>query len=103
MQVFKHRGVIHSQLILSPVAAGCSVQRPFHPHYACEVSNSAQRAPMSALKRTTDSSRTSRHVRKVPIPEVATPFDQREGVRLVLTLSSARVGKGGSNLRCDGW
>jgi len=35
--------------------------------------------------------------------KVATPFDQRAGVRLVLTLSSARVGKGGSNLRCDGW
>src|SRR5258705_7445722 len=52
MQVYKHRGrVIHSQLILSPVAAGCNVQRPFHSRYACEVSNGAQRAPMSALKR----------------------------------------------------
>jgi hypothetical protein len=55
----------------------------------------------SGLPRLADIFRVSRHVSKVPIPEVATPFDQRAGG--VLTLSSARVGKGGSNLRCDGW
>jgi hypothetical protein len=48
------------------------------------------------LVRITDSSRTPRHVRNV---RVATPFDQRAGVRPVLTFTSARVGKGGSN--CD--
>src|SRR6266404_8866283 len=86
MQVYKHRGrVIHSQLILSPVVAGCNVQRPFHSRYACEVSNGAQRAPMSALKRIADSS----HVAPCPKTFTTTEVPNRPKLSLSRGRSSS--------------